>query len=165
MLLYQILAYTVYGKIQKIKTKTIELKFHLQSGKINLNYLMGHNLYRIFMIILSISAKKYEAVTENPPVRIYVIKIENRMIFRIKTGYYLDLLKHEPIKLLGSTKNQITKDKNSENVPHLEINEVVLVYSNIASNDYQHYSRVLHIFFLINCQVSCQIFHLKTLYF
>ena len=66
------------------------------------------------MIILSISAKKYEAVTENPPVRIYVIKIENRMIFRIKTGYYLDLLKHEPIKLLGTTKNKITKDKNSE---------------------------------------------------
>ena len=47
------------------------------------------------------------------------------------------------MKLLGSTKNKITKDKNGENVPHLEIIEVVLVHCNIANNDYQQDSRVL----------------------
>ena len=45
------------------------------------------------------------------------------------------------MKLLGSTKNKITKDKNCENVPHLEINEVVLVHCNIVNNNYQKDSR------------------------
>ena len=50
------------------------------------------------------------------------------------------------MKLLGSTENKITKDKNSENVPHLEITEVVLVHCNIVNNDYQQDSRVLYTF-------------------
>ena len=50
------------------------------------------------------------------------------------------------MKLVGSTKNKITKDKNKENVPHLEITEVVLVHCNIVNNDYQQDSRVLHTF-------------------
>ena len=50
------------------------------------------------------------------------------------------------MKLLGSIKNKITKDKNGENVPHLEITEVVLVYCNIVNNDYLQYSRVLYTF-------------------
>ena len=50
------------------------------------------------------------------------------------------------MKLLGSTKNKITKDKNGENVPHLEITEVVLVHCNIVNNDYQQDSRVLYMF-------------------
>ena len=58
----------------------------------------------------------------------YVNKIENRIKFKIKTGYYLELLTPESIKLLGSSKSKITKDKNCENVFHLEISEVVLIY-------------------------------------
>ena len=50
------------------------------------------------------------------------------------------------MKLLGSTKNKITKDKNGKNVPHLEITEVVLVHCNIVNNDYRQDSRVLHKF-------------------
>ena len=50
------------------------------------------------------------------------------------------------MKLLGSTKNKITKDKNGENVPHLEITEVILVHCNIVNNDYQQDSRVLYKF-------------------
>ena len=50
------------------------------------------------------------------------------------------------MKLLGSTKNKITKDKNGENVPHLKITEVVLVHCNIINNDYQQDSRVLYTF-------------------
>ena len=53
------------------------------------------------------------------------------------------------MKLLGSTENKITKDKNGENVPYayLEITEVILVHCNIVNNDYQHDSRVLYTFF------------------
>ena len=57
----------------------------------------------------------------------YVNKIENRIAFKIKTGYHLELLTPETVKLLGSTKSKITKDENDENVPHLEITEVVLI--------------------------------------
>ena len=65
---------------------------------------------------------------------------------KIKTGYHLKLLTPETIKLLGSNKSKITKDKNSENVPNLEITEVVLVYCNIANNDYLQDSRVFYTF-------------------
>ena len=50
------------------------------------------------------------------------------------------------MKLLGSTKKDIDKDKNGENVPKLESVEVVLVHCNLAKNDYQHASKVLFIF-------------------
>ena len=50
------------------------------------------------------------------------------------------------MKLLGSTKSKITKDKNGENVPHLEITEAVLIHCNIVNNDYQQDSRVLYTF-------------------
>ena len=67
-------------------------------------------------------------------------------VVKIKTGYYLQLLTPETMKLLGSTENKITKDKNGENVPHLEITEVVLVHCDIVNNDYQQDSRVLYTF-------------------
>ena len=67
-------------------------------------------------------------------------------MFKIKTGYYLELLTHESMKLLGSTKSKVTKDENGENVPHLEITEVILVHYNIINNDYQHDSGVLYTF-------------------
>ena len=58
----------------------------------------------------------------------------------------LELLTPETMKLLGYTENEITKDKNGENVPNLEITEVVLVHCNIVKNDYQQDSRVLYTF-------------------
>ena len=72
----------------------------------------------------------------NPSVRIYANKIENRITFKIKAKYHLELLTPETIKLLGSTENKINKDKNGENIPHLEITEVVLVHCNIVKKDY-----------------------------
>ena len=59
------------------------------------------------------------------------------------------------MKLLGSTKNKITKDKNGENVPHLEITKVVLVHCNMVNNDYQHDSRVYILLYQINLLVVC----------
>ena len=61
-------------------------------------------------------------------------------------SYYLELLTHETMKILESTKSKITKNGNRENVPNLEITEVVLVYCNIVNNNYQQNSRVLYIF-------------------
>ena len=72
--------------------------------------------------------------------------MENRLTFKIKARYYLELLTPKTMNLLGSTKNKITKDENGENVPHLEITEVVLVHCNIVRNDYQQDSRVLNTF-------------------
>ena len=54
MLLYQILAFTIYGKIQKSHIRTLKLKFRLQHGMKNLNYLMYHNLHQIFKFILNL---------------------------------------------------------------------------------------------------------------
>ena len=69
-----------------------------------------------------------------------------QITFKIKTGYYLELLTPETRKLLRSNKSKITKDKSSENVPNLEIMEVVLVHYNIVNNGYQQDSRVLYTF-------------------
>ena len=76
--------------------------------------------------------------TDNPWIRKYVNKIENRITFKVKAGYYLDFLTPETMKLLGSTKSKITKNENGETVPHLELTELVLVHCNIVNNDYEH---------------------------
>ena len=65
---------------------------------------------------------------------------------KIKTGNYLKLLAPETMKLLGSNKSKITKEKNGENVPILEIIEVVLVNCNIVHNNYQQDAKVLYTF-------------------
>ena len=64
----------------------------------------------------------------------------------MKTVYYLKLLSLEIMTLLRRTKSKVTKNKNGENVPHLEINELLLVHCNIVNNDYQHVSRALYTF-------------------
>ena len=78
--------------------------------------------------------------------KIYVNKIENSVTFKIKNGHSLELLTPETMKLLGGTENKITKDKNSENVPHLEITKVVLVHRDIVNNDYEQDSRISYTF-------------------
>ena len=77
---------------------------------------------------------------------IYVDKMENTITFKIKTGYYLELLTPEKKKIVGSTKSKITEDKNSKNLPRSEITEVILAYCNIVNNNYQHNSRILYTF-------------------
>ena len=80
--------------------------------------------------------KKIEILAEDPSVEIYPSKIKNRIIFKIKTGYKLELLTPETMRLLGSTKKVVDNDKNLENVPKLESVEVVLVHCNLVKNDY-----------------------------
>ena len=85
-------------------------------------------------------------MTENPPVQIYPNKIKNRIVFKIKTGYKLELLTPETMKLLGSTKKDVDKDKDGEIVPKLESVEVILVHCNLVKNNYEHTSKVLFSF-------------------
>ena len=125
----------------KISTPTWNDKFELPDGSYSVSDTRDY-----FEYIL----KTHRENIDNPLVKIYVNKMENRITIRIKNGYSLELLTPETMKLLGSTENKITKDKNGENVPHLEIKEVVLVHCNIVNNDYEQDSRVLHTFFQIN---------------
>ena len=97
---------------------------------------------RLFWIYI----KKHREKTVTPSIKIYIKKIENRIISKIKTGYYLEVLTPETMKLIGSTDSKITKDKNGENVPYLEITEVGLIHCNVLNNSYQRNSRVLYAF-------------------
>ena len=65
----------------------------------------------------------------------YVKKIEKRITLKIEIGYYIALLTSEIMKLLTSTKSEVTKAENVENIPHLEFGEVVLIHCNIVNND------------------------------
>ena len=111
----------------EISAPTWNDKFELPDGSYSVSDIQDY-----FEYIL----KKHRENTDDPSIRIYINKTENRITFKIKTGYHLELLTHETMKLLESTKNKISKDKNSENVPHLEITEVMLVHCNIFNNDY-----------------------------
>ena len=75
-----------------------------------------------------------------------VKKIQNRITIKVKIGYYLELIMTETMKLLGNTKSKINKDKNGENMAHLEIAEVVLIQSNIVNNKNLQDSRLLYTF-------------------
>ena len=134
MLLYQTLEFIIHGKTQKAYIITTSVKYQLKHGMINLNYHINHILCQIFKIILSIFFKKYNEKIGNPSMRIYINKTKNRITFKITTGYYLELLTLETMKLLGSTENRTNKEKNGENVLHFVITEVVLVYWNIAND-------------------------------
>ena len=123
-------------------TKIINLNYQFRLGMKNLNYLMAHILYQIFKFTLNISLK---TVTDNLSIMVYVNKIENRITFKMKTGYYLELLTPETIKFLGITKSKI--NNNNENVPHLEITDIVLIHCNSVNNDYEQNLRVLYTFF------------------
>ena len=90
--------------------------------------------------------KKHETLTENPSIKIYINFVNNRIIFKIKIGYQLELLTPETMKSLGSTNKVVDKVKNGENVPKLESVEVVLVHCNLVKNDYQHTSKILFTF-------------------
>ena len=73
--------------------------------------------------------KKHKTLTKNPPIQIYPRKVKNRIVFKIKTAYKLELLSPETMKLLGSTKKDVNQDKDGEDVPKLESVEVISVYT------------------------------------
>ena len=114
----------------KISAPTWKDKFELLDGSYSVSDIQDY-----FEYIL----KKHREKTHDASTRIYVNKIGNRITFKIKTRFYLKILTPE-------TKSKISEDENGENVPHLEITEVILKLCNIANNDYQQDLRVLYTF-------------------
>ena len=113
----------------KISTPTWSKDFELPDGSYSISDIQDY-----FEYIL----EKYSESVDNPSIRIYINNIENRI--------NLELFTPETMKLLGNAENEITKDKNGENVPHLEIVELVLVHCNLVNNDYQQELIILFTF-------------------
>ena len=133
---------------KNIKSEYNNNKFKILAPTWNDNFDLLDGSYSIADIqdYFEFIIKKHKTLTENPPVQIYPNKIKNRIVFKTKTGYKLELLTPETMKLLGSTKTDLDKDKDGEKVLKLESVEVVLVHCNLVKNDYQHTSKVLFTF-------------------
>ena len=119
--------------MEKYKRSSNNSKFEISASTWDDEFELPDGLYSVSDIhdYFKYISKNHGENVDNPSVKIYVNKIENRITFKIKDGYSLELLTKETMKLLGSTESKITKDKNGENVPHLEITEVVLVHCNM----------------------------------
>ena len=109
----------------KISAPTWNEAFDLPDGSYNIPAIQNYLEYII---------KKNETITNIAPILIYANNIINRIVFKIKTGYKLQLLSEETMKLLGNTSNIVDKDKNSDTIPKLENVEVVLVHCNLVNN-------------------------------
>ena len=121
----------------KISAPTWNDTFDVPDGSYSIAALQNYFEYII---------KKYEAIDKVSPVLIYVNEINNRIVFKIKSGYKLELLSKETMRLLGSSSGTIDGDKNSELVPKLESVDLVLVHCNVVNNNYQQASKVLFTF-------------------
>ena len=143
---------SIYDTWKNIKSSYNNNKFKILAPTCNEEFTLPDGSYSVsdiqeyFDYILQKHGEKTNNYKNKPSIKIYTNKVENRIAFRIKNGYILELLTKETMKLLGSTKNKITKDKNGENVPHLQITEAVLVHCNNVNNDYQQDSRVPYTF-------------------
>ena len=109
-------------------------EFELPDASYSVSYIQDYFKYVL---------KNHNENVDNSSIRVYVNKIENKIIFKIKNGHYLELLTSETMKLLVSTEIKLTKYKNGENVPHLEITKLVLVHCHLVNNDFQQDSRIL----------------------
>ena len=112
---------SIYYTWKKIKSAYNNNKFKIFSPTWNDAFELPDGSYSISDIqdYFEYILKKHGEDIDKPSVQIYINKIENRVTFKIKNGYSLELLTPETIKLLGSTKNKIIKDENGKNVPHL----------------------------------------------
>ena len=139
---------SIYYTWKNVKSTYNNNKFKIVAPTWNETFDLPNGLYNISEIqdYIEYIIKKHEAIGENAPILIYANTINNRIVFKIKSGYKLELLSKETMKLLGSTSSIIDADKNSENVPRLENVEVVLVHCNLVNNSYQQHSRVLFTF-------------------
>ena len=147
---------SIYYTWNNIKSSYNNNKFKISAPTWNEEFTLPDGSYSVsdiqdyFEYILKMHGEKINNDKDNdknkPSVKIYINRVENRITFKIKSGYSLELLTKETMKLPGSTNNKITKDKNGENVPHLKITGVVLVHCNMVNNDYRQDSRVLYAF-------------------
>ena len=139
---------SIYYTWKNIKSEYNNNKFKIPAPAWNGTFDLPDGSYSIANIqdYFEFIITKHETLSGNPPVQIYPNKIKNRIVFKIKTDYKLELLTPETMRLLESTKKDVDKDKDGENVPKFESVEVVLVHCNLVKNDYQHASNVLFTF-------------------
>ena len=121
----------------KISAPTWNDTFDVPDGSYSIAALQNYFEYII---------KKHETIAEVSPVLIYVNEINNRIVFKIKSGYKLELLSKETMRLLGSSVDIIDSDKNSELVAKLGSVDLILVHCNLVNNSYQQSSKVLFTF-------------------
>ena len=135
---------SIYYNWKNIKSEYNNNKFKISAPTWNDTFDLPDGSYSIADIqdYFEFIIKKHETLTENPPVQIYPNKIKNRIVFKIKTDYKLELLTPETMRLLGSTEKDVDKDKDGELVPKLESVEVVSAHCNLVKSDYQHTSIV-----------------------
>ena len=112
---------SIYYTWKNIESSCNNNKFKISAPTWSDEFKLPDGLYSISDIqdYFECFHKKHSENVDNAPIKIYVNKIENRIRFKIKNVYYLELLTPETMKLLGSTESKITKDKNGENVPLL----------------------------------------------
>ena len=121
----------------KIITPTGNDEFELANGSYSVSDIQIHIEYIM---------KKHEKLSRNPPIRIYINRINNSLVFKIKDGYKLELKTPETVKLFGSIKELIYKTKNRENIPSFEVFKVFLVQCSLVDNQYQQNYEVLYFF-------------------
>ena len=139
---------SIYCTWRNIKSEYNNNKFKIFAPTWNDEFKLPDGSYSVSDIqdYFEYTIEKHETIADNPPVHIYMNKIENRIVFKIKTGYKLELLTEKTTQLLGSSKKVIDKKKNGQLVPRLETVEVALVYCNLVNNNYQQASKVLFAF-------------------
>ena len=117
---------SIYYTWKNVKSIYKNNKFKTSAPTWNETFDLPDGSYNILAIqnYLEYMIKKHETIADTAPILIYANNIINRIVFKIKTGYKLELLSKETMKLLGSTSSFIDKDTNSDTVPKLENVEV-----------------------------------------
>ena len=138
----------IYCTRKNIKSVYNNNKFKISASIWNDEFDLADGSYSISDIhdYFGFIIKKHETLPENPPMQIYPNKIKNKIFFKIKTGYKLEFLSPETMKLIESTKKDVDTDKVGEDVPKLESVEVVLMHYNLVNNSYQQGSKALFTF-------------------
>ena len=139
---------SIYYTWKNIKSGYNNSKFKISAPTWNDTFDLPDGFYSVSDIqdYFEYIIKKYETVADNSPVQIYANEIENRIAFKIKTGYKLELLTKGTMQLLGDLKKDFDQNKNGELLPRLETVEVVLVHCNLVNNSYQQASKLLFTF-------------------
>ena len=130
---------SIYCTWKKIKSAYNNNRFKISAPTWNDELELPDGSYSIADIqdYFEFIIKKHETLTENPPVQIQPNKIKNRIVFKVKTGYKLELLPSETMKLLGTRNKDVDQDKDGEDVPKLETVEVALLHCKLVNNNFQ----------------------------
>ena len=159
---------SIYYTCKNIISKYNNNKFKTSASTWNDDFDLSDGSYSISDIqdYFKFIIKKHETLAKNPLIQIYPNKMKNRIAFKVKTGYKLELLSPETMKLLMSTKKKdVDKDKDGEDVPKLESVEVIIVHYNLVNNSYQHIVYYLLLYLINNLVPNKQLIspHLLTM--